>query len=207
MTVSRCKIKLLREGSDITILSMSYMTIEALHAVDHLVEQGINCDLIDLRCVRPLDWEAIEASVSHTGRLLVPDTGNLTGLISGEIVARITTNCWEKFGAPQRLAMPDFPEATSPALTENYHIRAEHIAKKLEKCFLKMFQFLLSHNSAITLMTSRVTGSQGLFKLSLTKPPKIIVLAASSDIGGYLWSIICVKVLKSLNLPRLDTKK
>ncbi len=128
------KAELLRKGEDITVVAMSYMTIEALHAVDHLTEKGINCDLIDLRCVRPLDWEAIETSVNRTGRLIVLDTGNLTGSISGEIVARITTNCWEKLKcAPQRLAMPDYPEATSPALTEGYHVRAEHIAEKIGK--------------------------------------------------------------------------
>jgi acetoin:2,6-dichlorophenolindophenol oxidoreductase subunit beta len=124
------KAALLREGADVTVVAMSYMTIEALHAVDHLSKQGINCDLIDLRSVRPLDWQAIEASVNRTGRLLVLDTGNLTGSISGEIVAWVAVNCWETLKcAPQRLAMPDFPEATSPALTKGYHLRAEHIAE------------------------------------------------------------------------------
>ena len=126
------KSALLRTGVDVTVVAMSYMTIEALHAVDHLSAQGVNCDLIDLRCVRPLDWQAIEASVNRTGRLLVLDTGNLTGSISGEIVARVTVNCWDALKcAPQRLAMPDYPEATSPALTEGYHVRAEHIAEKV----------------------------------------------------------------------------
>ena len=132
------KAKLLREGEDVTVVAMSYMTIEALHAVDHLAEQGVHCDLIDLRCVRPLDWQAIEASVKRTGRLLVLDTGNLTGSISGEIVARVTANCWETLKcAPQRFAMPDYPEATSPALTEGYHVRAEHIAEKIGKMLFR----------------------------------------------------------------------
>jgi pyruvate/2-oxoglutarate/acetoin dehydrogenase E1 component len=136
------KSAMLREGADVTVVAMSYMTIEALHAVDHLSAQGINCDLIDLRCVRPLDWEAIEASVHRTGRLIVLDTGNLTGSISGEIVARITTNCWEELKcAPQRLAMPDCPEATSPALTESYHVRAEHIAEKIGKMLFRDVEF------------------------------------------------------------------
>jgi pyruvate/2-oxoglutarate/acetoin dehydrogenase E1 component len=136
------KSALLRKGEDVTVVAMSYMTIEALHAMDHLSVQGINCDLIDLRCVRPLDWEAIETSVNRTGRLIVLDTGNLTGSISGEIVARITTNCWEKLKcAPQRLAMPDCPEATSPALTENYHVRAEHIAEKIGVMINKEVEF------------------------------------------------------------------
>jgi pyruvate/2-oxoglutarate/acetoin dehydrogenase E1 component len=85
--------------------------------------------LIDLRTVRPIDWEAIEGSVRRTGRLLVLDTGYTTGGVAGEIVARIAGNCWSNLtGAPRRLAMPDVPEATSPALTQDYHVRAEHIA-------------------------------------------------------------------------------
>lgn len=124
------KARLLRQGADITVVAMSYMTIEALHAVDHLAAQGIGCDLIDLRSIRPLDWAAIEASVQRTGRLLVLDTGTLTGSVSGEIVARVASTCWDAFKcAPRRLAMPDCPEATSPALTSGYHVRAEHIAE------------------------------------------------------------------------------
>jgi pyruvate dehydrogenase E1 component beta subunit len=124
--------KLLREGDALTVVSMSYMTIEALHAVDHLRTQGIHCDLIDLRTVNPIDWSQIERSVQRTGRLLALDTGTLTGSISGEIVARVAANCWAALeGAPQRLAMPDCPEATSPSLTERYHVRAEHIAQHI----------------------------------------------------------------------------
>ena len=128
------KAQFLRTGIDVTVVATSYMTIEALHAVDHLSAQGINCDLIDMRCVLPLDWKAIESSVNRTGRLIVLDTGTLTGSISGEIVARVTTQCWKALKcAPCRLAMPDYPEATSPALTKNYHIRAENIVKKIGK--------------------------------------------------------------------------
>ena len=126
------KAQLIRKGGDITIVAMSYMTIEALHAVEHLLAQGVACDLVDLRSVRPIDWATIEASVRRTGRLLVIDTGNLTGSVTGEIVAGIATTSWEALkGAPQRLAMPDFPESTSPALTEAYHVRAEHIVQRV----------------------------------------------------------------------------
>jgi pyruvate dehydrogenase E1 component beta subunit len=121
--------RLVRAGDAATIVAMSLMSIEALHAVDHLAHQGIACDLIDLRTVRPIDWPMIEASVRRTGRLLALDTGYLTGGIAGEIVARVAETCWADLrAAPRRLAMPDVPEATSPALTEHYHVRAEHIA-------------------------------------------------------------------------------
>jgi pyruvate dehydrogenase E1 component beta subunit len=126
------KAKRVRDGGHITVVSMSYMTIEAIHAADFLAERGINCDLIDLRSVRPIDWNNIEQAVQKTGCLLVLDTGSLTGSVSGEIVARVTASCWDSLTtAPQRLAMPDFPEAASPALTECYHVRAEHIAQKI----------------------------------------------------------------------------
>jgi pyruvate/2-oxoglutarate/acetoin dehydrogenase E1 component len=126
------KANRLRDGNDLTVVSMSYMTIEALHAVDHLREQGVHCDLIDLRTVNPIDWQAIESSVQRTGRLLALDTGTLTGSVSGEVVARIASSCWDALKvAPQRLAMPDCPEATSPSLTEHYHVRAEHIAARV----------------------------------------------------------------------------
>ena len=126
------KARRVREGKDITVVSMSYMTIEAIHAVDYLASWGVKCDLIDLRSVRPIDWDSIKSSVQDTGRLLVLDTGSLTGSVSAEIVARVAQDCWGALSsAPQRLAMPDYPEATSPALTEHYHVRAEHIARTI----------------------------------------------------------------------------
>lgn len=123
------KARLMREGNDLTVVAMSYMSIEALHAIDYLAIHGIHCDLVDLRTVRPIDWDLIHKSVKKTGRLLALDTGFATGSIAGEIVARVAMKSWDSLrAAPRRLAMPDYPESTSPALTENYHVRAEHIA-------------------------------------------------------------------------------
>jgi pyruvate dehydrogenase E1 component beta subunit len=126
------RARVLRKGEDITIISMSYMTIEAIHAVEHLSAQGMDCELIDLGTISPLDWKTVTASVLRTGRALVLDTGFTTGSVAGEIVARITDTCWGKLKSPpQRLAMPDFPEATSAALTRHYHVRAEHVVQKI----------------------------------------------------------------------------
>lgn len=123
---------LMRSGADMTVVGMSLMNVEAIHAVDHLASQGITCDLIDLRTIRPIDWQMIEASVRRTGRLLALDLGHQTGGVSAEIVARVADSCWSHLRArPRRLAMPDVPEATSPALTKHYHVRAEHIAEAI----------------------------------------------------------------------------
>lgn len=128
--------KKIREGSDITVVSMSYMTIEAIHAVDYLSSKGISCDLIDLRTIKPIDWDSIFDSVKKTGRLLVLDSGHITGSVSAEIVATAVNSCWGEFKVPpQRLASPDYPEATSPSLTVNYHVRAENIVSKIAEIF------------------------------------------------------------------------
>lgn len=128
-----------RNGSHITIVAMSYMVIEAAHAVEHLSREGIDCELIDLRTVSPIDWDLVFLSVRKTGRLIALDTGHATGSIAGEVLARVSSECWDSLkSAPQRIAMPDFPEGTSPALTKNYHPRAEHIVMKISKMFGKV---------------------------------------------------------------------
>jgi len=126
------KASRVREGDMVTIVTMSYMTIEAIHAADFLVQQGIHCDVIDLRTIRPLDWDMVFASVRRSGRLLALDTGHETGSVAGEILARVSSKCWSDLkSAPQRIAMPDYPEGTSPALTKNYHPRAEVIVERV----------------------------------------------------------------------------
>lgn len=125
------RARVARTGTDITIVSMSYMTVEALHAAEFLKEHGVSCEIIDLRTIKPLDWETVFASVSKTGRLLALDSGFTTGSVAGEIVARVAM---EQFSAlkcaPARLAMPDVPEPTSPALTKGFYVRAADIAIK-----------------------------------------------------------------------------
>jgi pyruvate/2-oxoglutarate/acetoin dehydrogenase E1 component len=120
-----------RSGDDITIVSMSYMTVEALHAADYLEIQGISCEVIDLRTIKPLDWLSVFDSVTKTGRLLVLDSGFTTGSVAGEIVARVAMERFSQLKSPPaRLAMPDVPEPTSPALTKGFYVRAADIASK-----------------------------------------------------------------------------
>jgi acetoin:2,6-dichlorophenolindophenol oxidoreductase subunit beta len=116
-------------GSDVTVVAMSYMTVEALRAINYLeLKMNISCELIDLRTVSPIDWESIYTSVQKTGRLLVLDTGATTGSIAGEIVARVAMDLFSDLRcAPRRIALPDVPTPTSPALTENFYPGSETI--------------------------------------------------------------------------------
>ncbi|TAN51784.1 MAG: alpha-ketoacid dehydrogenase subunit beta [Methylococcaceae bacterium] len=122
-------LRLARRGGDITIVAMSYLTVEALHAIRYLETRGIDCELLDLRTVNPIDWPGIYASVEKTGKLLVLDTGYGTGSVAGEIIARVAMERMPSLRcAPVRLAMPDVPEPTSFALTQGFHVRAGDIA-------------------------------------------------------------------------------
>ena len=134
------KAKIVRVGVDVTIVSMSYMTIEACHAADYLLTQGVSCEVIDLRTIKPLDWDAVMLSVAKTGRLLALDSGFTTGSVAGEIVARVAIEAFGKLKvAPARLAMPDVPEPTSIALTKGFYIRASDIAIKVLSMMDKNF--------------------------------------------------------------------
>jgi acetoin:2,6-dichlorophenolindophenol oxidoreductase subunit beta len=110
------------EGDDLTIVSVSYMTVEALHAVETLRDFGVECELIDLRSIRPIDWDCIHRSVRRTGRLLALDTANPTCSVANEIVARVSANCFDALrSAPAIIALPDTPSPTSAALAGIYY--------------------------------------------------------------------------------------
>ncbi len=117
-------------GSDLTIVANSYMTIEAMHAAKALALEGINVEVIDLRTIKPLDKQAILSSVAKTGRLLVVDGGACEFGVSAEIVAMVTETAWSGLKcAPRRLAMPDCPVPTSPALSMDFYPRWGDIVK------------------------------------------------------------------------------
>ena len=126
MPLGRAVIR--RAGDALTIVAASYMVVEALYACRALEAVGIECELIDLCTIKPLDWDTIFTSVRRTGRLLALDTGATTGSVAGEIVARVAMECWSALKcAPQRLALPDCPEPTSYGLTRQFYPGATEI--------------------------------------------------------------------------------
>ena len=128
------KAKLIRTGSDITIVSMSYLNIEALYAANYLNKKNISCEIIDVRSISPYDREFIFNSVTKTGRVLVIDTGFKNGSFAGEIITEISTCLFNLLKSPPaRLAMPDVPEPTSYGLTKEFYIRSKDIAQQCLK--------------------------------------------------------------------------
>ncbi len=117
--------RVLRQGSDLTIVSCSYMTLEALRAADALVTVGVETEVIDLRSIRPWDERLVLDSVRKTGRLLVVDMSWKTMGFGAEVVATVAERLWGVLRTPpRRLGFPECPVPTSPALAQHYYPRA-----------------------------------------------------------------------------------
>jgi pyruvate dehydrogenase E1 component beta subunit len=109
----------LREGSDITIVATLAMVERAVEAADALAEKGIEAEVINLRCLRPLNMEPILASVRKTNRLLCVEENHSTGGWAGDVVAKTTAEAFDYLDAPpERLTLPDWPMPYSPALED-----------------------------------------------------------------------------------------
>lgn len=89
-----------RPGRDLTLVSYGGTLEKALSAAAELARDNIEVEVIDLRCLRPLDLEPVLASVARTHRLLVCDEGWLTGSLAGEIVASVTERAFYELDAP-----------------------------------------------------------------------------------------------------------
>ncbi len=109
-TVPLDKAKVIREGKDITIVSIQMMTHHALEAASRLAEQGIEAEVIDLRSLAPLDKRTIIDSVSKTHRLLVVDEDYLSYGMTAEVSASVCEEAFYELECPiGRLAVPDVP--------------------------------------------------------------------------------------------------
>ncbi len=96
--IGRADIK--REGTDISLISHSMMTLRCLEAAERLAQEGISAEVVDLRSLRPLDMETVAASVNKTGRAVCIEEGWPTYGITAELTARIQKACFDALDAP-----------------------------------------------------------------------------------------------------------
>ena len=91
--IKKIKSKICAKGKDITIVSTSYLTIEALRAADFLKKYyNISAEIIDLISIKPLDLNTILKSVEKTKNLIVADTGFSTGSIANDIIYEVMSS-------------------------------------------------------------------------------------------------------------------
>jgi pyruvate/2-oxoglutarate/acetoin dehydrogenase E1 component len=111
------KAKVVRAGTDLTIVSVSRMVHEALAAAEALAPRGISAEVIDLRTVAPLDRETILASLAKTNRLLIAHEGVTDFGIGAEIAALAAYQGFWTLDAPvRRVAPPPTPSPYAPNL-------------------------------------------------------------------------------------------
>ncbi|MGB3166396.1 MAG: pyruvate dehydrogenase complex E1 component subunit beta [Alteraurantiacibacter sp.] len=104
------KARIMREGSDVTIVSYSIAVGVALEAAEELAGQGIEAEVIDLRTLRPLDKEAVLTSLAKTNRVVIAEEGWPTCSISSEIVAICMEEGFDHLDAPvTRVCNEDVP--------------------------------------------------------------------------------------------------
>lgn len=109
-----------REGRDISLITYSRMAYLSLESADQLAKEEIDVEVIDLRSLKPLDFELISESVKKTNNVLIVHEACLTGGFGGEIAARIGEELFDDLDAPvTRIGAKDVPIPFSP-LMENF---------------------------------------------------------------------------------------
>lgn len=99
-----------REGGDVTLVAYSRMALEALAAADELSREGVECEVVDLRTLRPLDVDTVVASALRTHRVVVCGEDWRTGGFGASLAAEIHDRCFDILDAPvARVAMADVP--------------------------------------------------------------------------------------------------
>jgi pyruvate dehydrogenase E1 component beta subunit len=121
--------KIVKEGADLTIVSISQMVQKAVLAANELAEQGIHAEVIDLRTLVPLDTDTVLKSVRKTGRLLVADEDYLGFGLTGEMAGLIAENLDSlRLKAPiKRLAVPNVPIPYSRPMEQFVIPQVDHI--------------------------------------------------------------------------------
>tara|TARA_Y100000591_G_C21833555_1_gene701103 strand:+ start:71 stop:1123 length:1053 start_codon:yes stop_codon:yes gene_type:complete len=135
------KIKLFEKissGKDLTIVCNSIMTVEAIKTNKIFKKNNINCDIINLLSLNPIDFKSIIKSVKKTGKLIVLDIDHGHISVASEIISKLASydkNIFKK--EPIKICLPDYPVPTSPSLTKKFYPNFINIVKASEKLLSK----------------------------------------------------------------------
>jgi pyruvate/2-oxoglutarate/acetoin dehydrogenase E1 component len=110
----------MREGSDVTLVSAMKGVDDCLEAADALQQSGISAEVIDLQTIRPLDAETVLRSLAKTNRIAVVEEGPRTGGWAGEVLALVTEQGLGDVDDAFRITTPDTPIPYSPPLEDDF---------------------------------------------------------------------------------------
>jgi len=133
-TVPIGKAAIRREGSDVTLVSYNKMMLEALAAAEELAKDDIQAEVIDLRTIRPLDYDTLVESIKKTNRMVVIDESWPFGSISSEVAYEMQKYAFDYLDAPiTRINAADTSLPYAPTLVEEYLPNPEKIIKAVKE--------------------------------------------------------------------------
>jgi 2-oxoisovalerate dehydrogenase E1 component len=128
------KARVVKEGSDVTVITYGAVVQKALQAIEKLEREGFHAELLDLRTLSPYDWEAVARSVAKTSRVLVAHEDCLSFGFGAEIAARIADELFDKLDAPvKRVGALDTFVGYSPELEKAILPQAQNIENALRE--------------------------------------------------------------------------
>jgi pyruvate dehydrogenase E1 component beta subunit len=123
-----------RAGKDVTLVSFGKILKEALHAAEELAKEGIDCEVIDLRTIRPLDYDTIFESVKKTNRLVILEESWPFGNISTEITYQVQNQIFDYLDAPvEKINTADTPAPYSPVLLKEWLPDYQDVIKVIKR--------------------------------------------------------------------------
>ncbi|MGB1449676.1 MAG: pyruvate dehydrogenase complex E1 component subunit beta [Flavobacteriaceae bacterium] len=123
-----------RKGTDVTIVSFGKIIKEAYKAADQLAEEGISCEIIDLRTVRPMDHDTIMESVKKTNRLVILEEAWPFGNVATEITYQVQSQLFDYLDAPiEKINTADTPAPFSPVLLEEWLPNSGDVVNAVKK--------------------------------------------------------------------------
>ncbi len=123
-----------RKGTDVTIVSFGKIIKEAYKAADILENDGISCEIIDIRTVRPLDTKTIIESVKKTNRLVILEEAWPFGSVATEITYQVQNHAFDYLDAPiEKINTADTPAPYSPVLLAEWLPNMNDVVKSVKK--------------------------------------------------------------------------
>ena len=127
-----------REGNDVTLVSFGKIIKEAYKAADLLSSEGIDCEIIDLRTVRPMDHKTIINSVKKTNRLVILEEAWPFGNVSTEITYQVQSQAFDYLDAPiEKINTADTPAPYSPVLLQEWLPSSSDVVNAVKKVLYK----------------------------------------------------------------------
>jgi len=125
---------LLREGSNITVISTSWMNVEAIKAAEIMSKRGMSAEVIDARSISHFDVDMMAKSIIKTGRCVIADNDWLTCGFSAELIAQLTEKCFRYLKAPiSRIGFEFTPCPCTRPLENAFYPNAINIVRGIEK--------------------------------------------------------------------------